>query len=375
MINKDFFEALKDLETEKGISEEVMISKLEQGLTAAYKKNSGEAKSALVKLSPEKHTIKIYSYKTVVETVEDEEKEISLEDAKLIKHSYKLGDKVLKEESTKDFNRIAVQTAKQVIVQTIKELEKQTIYKDIAETEGKLINASVRRIDGDNDYLEIGGTNLEGLLTEKDMLPQDSFRIGDRIKVFVRHIKDDFRGAVVQVTRSNPAFVKRLLEMEIPELINGQISIVNIVREAGLRTKVAVSTNIEGLDAVGACIGQNGMRINNIINELHGEKIDIINYSEDAKEYIISALSPAQVVSVEVDENSNSASVNVPENKLSLAIGKSGHNVKLAARLTCYKIDVKGVKEEVKTNDVIEASDVTIIADDVDENIFDDLDD
>ncbi|MBQ8431178.1 MAG: transcription termination/antitermination protein NusA [Clostridia bacterium] len=375
MINKDFFEALKDLETEKGISEEVMISKLEQGLTAAYKKNSGEAKSALVKLSPEKHTIKIYSYKTVVETVEDEEKEISLEDAKLIKHSYKLGDKVLKEESTKDFNRIAVQTAKQVIVQTIKELEKQTIYKDIAEKEGKLINASVRRIDGDNVYLEIGGTNLEGLLTEKDMLPQDSFRIGDRIKVFVRHIKDGFRGAVVQVTRSNPAFVKRLLEMEIPELINGQISIVNIVREAGLRTKVAVSTNIEGLDAVGACIGQNGMRINNIINELHGEKIDIINYSEDAKEYIISALSPAQVVSVEVDENSNSASVNVPENKLSLAIGKSGHNVKLAARLTGYKIDVKGVKEEVKTNDVIEASDVTIIADDVDENIFDDLDD
>ena len=375
MINKDFFEALKDLETEKGISEEVMISKLEQGLTAAYKKNSGEAKSALVKLSPEKHTIKIYSYKTVVETVEDEEKEISLEDAKLIKHSYKLGDKVLKEESTKDFNRIAVQTAKQVIVQTIKELEKQTIYKDIAEKEGKLINASVRRIDGDNVYLEIGGTNLEGLLTEKDMLPQDSFRIGDRIKVFVRHIKDGFRGAVVQVTRSNPAFVKRLLEMEIPELINGQISIVNIVREAGLRTKVAVSTNIEGLDAVGACIGQNGMRINNIINELHGEKIDIINYSEDAKEYIISALSPAQVVSVEVDENSNSARVNVPENKLSLAIGKSGHNVKLAARLTGYKIDVKGVKEEVKTNDVIEASDVTIIADDVDENIFDDLDD
>lgn len=375
MINKDFFEALKDLETEKGISEEVMIGKLEQALTAAYKKNSGEAKSAMVKLVPEKNTIKIYSYKTIVEVVEDPEKEVSLEDAKLIKKSYKIGDKILKEESTKDFNRIAVQTAKQVIVQMIKELEKQTIYSDIAEKEGKLINASVRRIDGDNIYLEIGGTTLEGLLTEKDILPQDSFRIGDKIKVFVRHIKDDFKGAVVQVTRTSPGFVKRLLELEIPELSNGQISIINIVREAGLRTKVAVKSNIEGLDAVGACIGQTGMRINTVINELHGEKIDIINHSDDEKEYIISALSPAQVMSVIIDDATKTAKVEVPENKLSLAIGKGGHNVKLAAKLTGYKIDVKGAKEAVKSNDVIEASEVKIIADDIDENIFDDIDD
>lgn len=374
MINKDFFEALKDLETERGISSEVMISKLEQALTAAYKKNSGEAKSAMVKLVPEKNTIKIYSYKTVVEEVEDPEKEISLADAKAIKHSYKMGDKVLKEESTKEFNRIAVQTAKQVIVQMIKEVEKQTIFSDIAEKEGKLINASVRRIDGDNVYLEIGGTTLEGLLTEKDMMPEDKFRIGDKIKVFVRHIKDDFRGAVVQVTRTNPTFVKRLLEMEIPELTNGQVSIVNIVREAGLRTKVTVKSEIPGLDAVGACIGVNGMRINTVINELHGEKIDVVNYSEDIKEYITAALSPAQVLSIDIDEGTKAAKVNVPENKLSLAIGKSGHNVKLAARLTGYKLDVKGVQEIAKTNDIIEANTVSIIADDVDENIFDDID-
>lgn len=375
MINKDFFEALKDLETEKGIPQDVMIGKLEQALTAAYKKNSGEAKSALVKLSPEKNTIKIYSYKTIVNEVLDPEKEISLEDAKKIKKSYKVGDKVFEEEATKDFNRIAVQTAKQVIVQMIKEVEKQTIYSDIAEKEGKLINASVRRIDGDNIYLEIGGTTLEGLLTERDILPQDSFRIGDKIKVFVRHIKDDFKGAVVQVTRTSPGFVKRLLELEIPELVNGQISIVNIVREPGLRTKVAVKSNVEGLDAVGACIGQNGMRINTVINELHGEKIDIINYSEDEKEYIISALSPAQVVSVIIDDSTKTAKVEVPESKLSLAIGKGGHNVKLAARLTGFKIDVKSAKESAKTNDIIEAGDVKIIADDIDENIFDDIDD
>ena len=375
MVNKDFFEALKDLEVEYGIPQEVMINKLEQAMTAALKKNSGEAKGSFFKLSPEKHTIKVYSYKTIVEEVEDPEKEISLEDAKKIKHSYKLGDKVMEEESTKSFNRIAVQTAKQVIVQMIKEVQKQTIYSDIAEKEGKLINASVRRIDGENVYLEIGGTTLEGLLTPRDILPTDSFRIGDKVKVFVRHIKDDFKGAVVQVTRTNPAFVKRLLEMEIPELMNGQVSIVNIVREAGLRTKVSIKSNIAGLDAVGACIGVNGMRINTIINELHGEKIDIINHSDDAKEYISAALSPAPVVSIEVDEAGQSAKVGVPEGKLSLAIGKNGHNVKLAAKLTGYKIDVKGVNELAKTNDIIEASNVSIIADDIDENIFDDIED
>jgi len=374
MISKDFYEALRDLEAERGIPQEVMINKLEQAVTAALKKNSGEAKSSLFKLVPEKNTFKIYSYKTIVEEVLDPEKEISLEDAKKIKHSYKMGDRVLKEESTKEFNRIAVQTAKQVIVQMIKEVEKQTIHSDIAEKEGKLINASVRRIDGENIYLEIGGTTLEGLLTPRDILPEDRFKVGDKIKVFVRHIKDDFKGAVVQVTRSNPQFVKRLLEMEIPELTNGQITIMNIVREPGLRTKVAIKTNVEGLDGVGACIGVNGMRINTVINELHGEKIDVINYTEDIKEYITSALSPAPVVSIEIEENNQSAKVSVPESKLSLAIGKNGHNVKLAARITGYKIDVKGVEEYAKTNDVIEANTVTIIADD-DENIFDDIED
>lgn len=374
MINKDFFEALRELEIERGIPQETMINMMETALTAAYKKSLGEAKPAQVKLIPEKHTIKIYSYKTVVEQVEDAEKEISLADAKEIKKSYKLGDLVMKEENPKDFNRIAVQTAKQVIVQNIKEIEKKTIYNDIAEKEGKLIVANVRRIDGDNIYLEIGGTTLEGLLTEKDCLPDEAFKIGDKIKVFVRHIKDDYKGTVVQVTRTNPAFVKKLLEMEVPEIANGEVIIENIVREAGLRTKVAVSTAVEGLDAVGACIGNKGMRINSIINELHGEKIDIINYSQDAKTYITSALSPAQINEVIMDDASKSAQVLVPENKLSLAIGKGGHNVRLAAKLTGYKLDVKGEKERQRSNDVVVASDVNIIVDDIDENIFDDID-
>ncbi|MBQ8522472.1 MAG: transcription termination/antitermination protein NusA [Clostridia bacterium] len=375
MVNKEFYEALRLLEQERGIPQDKMISMLEAGLTAAYKKHLGEAKLSQVKLNPEKHTIKFYSGKMIVETVEEPDKEISLVDAKEIKKSYKVGEIVWKEENPKNFNRIAVQTAKQVVVQNIKEIEKQTISSDIAEKEGKLIVANVRRTDGENIYLEIGGTTLEGLLTKRDCLPDDSFRIGDKIKVFVRHIRDDYRGAVIQVTRANPAFVKKLLEMEVPEIANGDIEIVNIVREAGLRTKVAVKTNIQGLDAVGACIGNKGMRINTIINELHGEKIDIINYSDDAREFIIAALSPATVNEVYADTNAQTAQVLVPENKLSLAIGKGGHNVRLAAKLTGYKLDVKGEKEYVHTNDVVVGNDVNIIVDDIDDDLFDDIDD
>lgn len=373
MISKDFFEALKDLEAEKGINEEVFISALEQALTAAYKKNSGMAKNAQVKLNPEKGTIKIYSYRTVVEEVEDEEKEISLEDAKLIKKSYKVGDMIMQEESTKDFNRIAVQTAKQVITQKIKEIEKQSIYKDIAEKEGKIIVANVKRLDIDNVYLEIGGTTLEGLLTKRDMLPTDNLKPGDRVKVYVRHIKDDFKGTVVQVTRTHPNFVKKLLEMEVPELTNGDVNIVGLVREAGLRTKIAVSTSVANLDAVGACIGNKGARVNSVINELNGEKIDIINYSENPADYIVAALNPAEVAEITVDTAAGIANVLVPENKLSLAIGRGGHNVRLAAKLTGYKIDVKPVvaHETTKTNDVVSTSSASIILDD---DFFNDID-
>ena len=376
MISKDFFEALKDLEAEKGINEEVFISALEQALTAAYKKNSGMAKNAQVKLNPEKGTIKIYSYRTVVSEVEDVEKEISLEEAKMIKHSYKVGDQVMQEESTKDFNRIAVQTAKQVITQKIKEIEKQSIYKDLAEKEGKLIVANVKRIDGENVYLEIGGTTLEGLLTKRDMLPNDSFKPGDRIKVYVRHIRDDFRGAVVQVSRTHANFIRMLLEMEVPELNNGEVNIVNIVREAGLRTKIAVNSTVPNLDAIGACIGNKGARINNVLNELNGEKIDIINYSENPADYIVAALSPAEVSEITVDTAAGVANVLVPENKLSLAIGRGGHNVRLAAKLTGYKIDVKPTTAVAapKSSDVVatEATGANIILDD---DFFDDIDD
>ncbi len=373
MISKDLFEALKDFEAERGVKPEEFIAMLEQGLTAAFKRQYGMAMNSLVKVSPEKNSIEAYSYRTVVENVEDEEKEISLEEAKKIKHSYKIGDQVMQKVSTKDFNRIAVQTAKQVITQKIKELEKQSIYKDIAEKEGKIIVANVKRLDIDNVYLEIGGTTLEGLLTKRDMLPSDNFKPGDRVKVYVRHIKDDFKGTVVQVSRTHANFVKMLLEMEVPELNNGEVSIVGLVREPGLRTKIAVTTSIANLDAVGACIGNKGARINSVVNELNGEKIDIINYSENPADYIVAALSPAEVSEITVDTVSAVANVLVPENKLSLAIGKGGHNVRLAAKLTGYKIDVKPTNaiEPAKTNDVVSAGAANIILDD---DFFSDID-
>lgn len=373
MISKDFFEALKDLEAEKGIPQDEFIADLQQALTAAFKKYSGMAQNSEVKINPEKATIKTYFYRTVVEVVEDEDKEISLEEARKLKSTYKIGDVVKQEVSTKDFNRIAVQTAKQVIMQKIKEREKQSIYKDIAEKEGKIIVANVKRIDLDNVYLEIGGTTLEGLLTKRDMLSTDNFKPGDRVKVYVRHIKDDFRGAVVQVSRTHPNFVKMLLEMEVPELNNGEVTIVGLVREAGLRTKIAVSTSVQNLDAVGACIGNKGARINSVINELNGEKIDIINYSENPADYIVAALSPAEVSEITVDTAAGVANVLVPESKLSLAIGKGGHNVRLAAKLTGYKIDVKPTNavEQPKSNDVLSTNSASIILDD---DFFDDID-
>ena len=373
MISKDFFEALKDLEAEKGIPQDEFISDLQQALTAAFKKYSGMAQNSEVKINPEKATIKTYFYRTVVETVEDEDKEIALAEAKKLKSTYKVGDLVKQEVSTKDFNRIAVQTAKQVIMQKIKEREKQSIYKDIAEKEGKIIVANVKRIDLDNVYLEIGGTTLEGLLTKRDMLSSDKFKPGDRVKVYVRHIKDDFRGAVVQVTRTHPNFVRMLLEMEVPELNNGEVSIAGLVREAGLRTKIAVTTSVQNLDAVGACIGNKGARINPVISELNGEKIDIINYSENPADYIVAALSPAEVSEITVDTAAGVANVLVPENKLSLAIGKGGHNVRLAAKLTGYKIDVKPTNAlaQPKQNDVLSTTSANIILDD---DFFDDID-
>ena len=372
MINKDFFQALEDLETEKKIDKDTFIATLETALTSAYKKMYGEAKSSMVKLNPEKATIKIYSYKTIVDEVQDPDKEISLAEARLIKKSYKVGDIVLTEESTKDFGRIAAQTAKQVVMQKLKEMERQKALDELSEKEDELLTTVVKRIDNGTVYVQISNTHTEGVMLPSDQIPGEKFNVGDRVKVYVKKIKDSFKGTQVQVTRSNVGFIRKLFELEIPEVASGDIIIKNIARDPGNRTKVAVYTEKQNLDPIGTCVGFHGQRIDTISSEINGEKIDLIEYSDDPLDYIAKALSPAKVISVETNESLHSSRVIVPEDKLSLAIGKNGQNVRLAARLTGWKIEVKpesAVAEKVIKEPEYELTELS------DEDAFQGLDD
>ena len=341
MINKDFFQALIDLEEQKGINKEYFIEALEAALTSAYKKNFGEAKSAFVKLNPEKNTIKIYSYKTVVNEVLDNDKEISLAEAKTIKKSYKIGDLVQQEETPKNFGRIAAQTAKQVVMQRLREAERGRIMDEVNTKQDELVTGIIRRIEGDNVYVDLGMTQVEGVLGLRDQIPGEKYKVNDRIKVVVKTVKEGYNMPYVQLSRSSASFVRKLFELEVPEIASGEIVIKNIVREAGYRTKMSVYSTNKMLDVIGACVGNKGMRVNEIVNELNGEKIDIVPYSEDAGEYIVSALSPATVLYIHTNMEDKTSLAVVPDDKLSLAIGKAGQNVRLAARLTGWKIDVK----------------------------------
>lgn len=358
MVNKDFFQALADLEEQKGVSQDYFIEALESALTSAYKKNFGEAKSAIVKLNPEKCTIKIYSYKTVVSEVLDSDKEISLAAAKTIKKSYKVGDIVQQEETPKNFGRIAAQTAKQVVMQRLREAERSRVMDEVNTKQDELVTGIVRRIENDTVYVDLGITQVEGVLNAKDQIPGEKYAVNQRIKVVVRTIKEGYNAPYVQLSRSNAGFVKKLFELEVPEIASGEVVIKNIVREAGYRTKMSVYTHNKTLDCIGACVGNKGMRVNEIVKELNGEKIDIIPYSEDPSEYIVSALSPATVLYIHTNVEDKTSLAVVPDDKLSLAIGKSGQNVRLAARLTGWKIDVKA-KSAVPSLNLEEESNTT----------------
>ena len=379
MINKDFFQALDELETEKKINKEKFIETLETALASAYKKMYGEAKSAMVKLNPEKNTIKIYSYKTIVEEVEDADKEISLEEAKKIKSTYEIGDTIAQEESTKDFGRIAAQTAQQVVMQKLKEIERQIAVSELAEKEDELLTTIIIRIDNGTIYVNIGGSHTEGVMLLSDQIPGEKYKVGDRIKVYVKKIKDSFTGPQIQVSRSNIGFVRKLFELEIPEIQNGEVIIKNISRDAGSRSKVAIYTEKQNLDPIGACVGFRGVRINTISGELNGEKIDLIIYTDDVLEYIARALSPANVLSVETNESLKASRVIVPDDQLSLAIGRSGQNVRLASRLTGWKIDIKSqsdVAKETENQDINEMEyEITEVPEESESNDFTNFED
>ncbi|MCH5165733.1 MAG: transcription termination/antitermination protein NusA [Clostridiales bacterium] len=348
-LQSDFYDALSDLETERGIKKEVFIDALQDALTSAYKKQYGVPKAIKIIMTPELKTFSIHTCQKVVEQVVDRETEISLEDARLIDKKYKVGDDILGPVDAAEFGRIVAQMAKQIVTQKLRAVESENAYSELAEKEEQLVTCIVHRIDGKNVCVDI--QKMEAVLYPKDQLPGDKFKVGDKIKVYVRGIKTTSRGPQVLVTRTAPGFVRRLFEIEVPEIANGVVAIKGIVREAGLRTKMAVYATDSGVDAVGACVGNRGARVNSIISEIGGEKIDIIPWHEDPLEYIARALLPAKVVMVEAKEDERVAKVVVMDDQLSLAIGREGVNARLAAKLTGWKIDIKPystMEQEVK---------------------------
>ncbi len=341
-MNKELFEALDVLEKEKGISKEYMIERIEAALLSAYRKENGGYENARVKLDTVKQDVKLYKQLTVVEEVSDPNTEISLEDAKMKSKRYKLGDVYEIEQKTKLFGRIAAQAAKQVIIQGIREAERGNMIREYEEKKEEIVSAVVVRVDPTtaNATIEIGKNEM--VLPRNEQIPGENLSVGDRIKVFITEIKKEARGPSVILSRVHPGLVGRLFELEVPEIKDGTVEIKKIAREAGSRTKIAVVSNDERVDAIGACIGPKGIRKNNITAELFGEKIDIIPFSEDNEEFISAALAPATVKSVtKLPDSDRSYRVIVDEDQLSLAIGKEGQNARLAAKLTGLKIDIK----------------------------------
>ncbi|NLM04742.1 MAG: transcription termination/antitermination protein NusA [Clostridiales bacterium] len=338
-MNTEFIEALEQIQKDKGISKDILIDAIEAALISSYKRNFGSAQNVRIEINRETGEVKVYSQRKVVENVEDEFLEISIEDAKEIDRNYELNDIVEREETPRDFGRIAAQTAKQVVVQRIREAERSVIYDEFINRESDIITGTVARIARGNVYINLGKT--EAILTPSEQMPNEEYNHGDRIKTYILEVKKLPKGPQILVSRTHPNLIKRLFELEVPEIHDGVVEIKSISREAGSRTKIAVESSDPNVDPVGACVGPKGIRVQAIVDELKGEKIDIIKYSDDYDEFISSSLSPAKVISSEIDIENKTAKVVVPDYQLSLAIGKEGQNARLAAKLTGWKIDIK----------------------------------
>ena len=345
---QDFFLALDLLERERGIKKEYMLEKITQALVAAYKKDhEGAGENIFIQADPEKNLLRMIVRRDVVETVDNPCTEISLEDARKVLPRVQLGDVVSSEIKTKNLGRIAAQNARQVIIQGIREAERNMVFDEFNTKTQELITGTVSRIDPRTGALHVrigsGKETTDALLTANEQVKGETYKEGDRIKVYVVEVRRDTRGTKVLISRTHFGLVKRLFELEVPEIFDGTVEIKSIAREAGSRTKMAVWSNNPEVDPIGACVGTRGQRVNAIVEELHGEKVDIIKYSEDPVQYVAAALSPADVVSVETLEEGKSCRVIVPDDQLSLAIGKEGQNARLAAKLTGFKIDIKSV--------------------------------
>lgn len=347
-MNSEFINAIGDLEKERGISAEILFDAIEVALITAFKKNFDSNANVRVSMDRENGDIHVYAQRTVVEEVLDDNLHISLEDAKEISKKYEMGDIVEHEVTPKNFGRIAAQTAKQVVIQRIREAEREATFNQYLGKEGDIVNALITTLDKRGLVVDIGKT--EAIILTQELIPGENFKVGERVKAYITRVERNLKGPQVFISRTHPGLVKRLFELEVPEIYEGIIEIVSVAREAGSRTKMAVMTKMENIDPVGSCVGAKGTRVQNIINELHGEKIDIIEWSPNAAQYIASALNPAEVLAVDVNEEEKTAKVVVPDTQLSLAIGKEGQNARLAARLTGFKIDIKSetqIKNEI----------------------------
>ena len=338
--NKELILALEDLEKEKGIKKEYLLESIETALVTAYKRNFDSLENVRVEMDQKTGATHVYSVKEVVKKVENPETQITVKNAQKINPNLNEGDNLETEIVPRNFGRIAAQTAKQVIIQKLRELEREIIYTEYNDRKGEIVSGLVQKADRNIVVMDLG--KLEGVMPTKEQIPTERYKVNDKIKAYVVDVEKGAKGAPqVIVSRSHPDFVRKLLEFEIPEIYEGVIEIKSVSRDAGNRSKVAVYSPDPNIDPVGSCVGQKGVRIQNVITELNGEKIDVIEWNEDPSIYIASALLPAQILAVDIKEEEKFAQVIVPDDQLSLAIGKAGQNARLAARLTNWKIDIK----------------------------------
>lgn len=338
--NKELILALEELEKEKGIKKEYLLESIETALVTAYKRNFDALENVKVEMDPQTGATHVYAMKEVMESANDPALEITLKEAQKINKDLNIGDSVGVEIVPRDFGRIAAQTAKQVIIQKLREAERDVIFSEFNDRKGEIVSGIIQKADHNIVVMDLG--KLEGVMPTKEQIPTEHYRVNDKIKGYVLEVERGAKGAPqVIVSRSHPDFVRKLLEFEIPEIYEGVIEIKSVSRDAGYRSKIAVYSPDPNIDPVGSCVGQKGVRIQNVINELNGEKIDVIEWNEDPSIYIASSLLPAQILAVDIKEEEKFAQVIVPDDQLSLAIGKSGQNARLAARLTNWKIDIK----------------------------------
>lgn len=338
-MNVEFTEALEQIEKDKGISKDLLIEAVEAALISSYKRNFGSAQNVRVEIDRGTGEVNVYSRKVITDDVTDDLLEIHIEDVKEFNTNYKIGDIFEDKVTPRNFGRIAAQTAKQVVVQRIREAERGIVYDEFINRESEIITGEVSRVSRGSVYISLGRT--EAILGPNEQIPNEEYKHGDRLKCYIVEVKKTTKGPQILLSRTHPGLVKRLFELEVPEIHDGIVEIKSISREAGSRTKIAVDSKDPDVDSVGACVGPKGVRVQAIVDELNGEKIDIIKYSDDPEEFIASSLSPAKVILCRVNPEEKTAEVVVPDYQLSLAIGKEGQNARLAAKLTGWKIDIK----------------------------------